>query len=65
MFMISSLILLEWESSFIKIQPNMSHQEKKRQRIYDLLNAETQPKFLRLPYTKQRKNFTEKSKKTF
>ena len=25
---------------FIKIQPNMSEQEKKRQRIYDLLNAE-------------------------
>ena len=25
----------------IKIQPNMSEQELKRQRIYDLLNAET------------------------
>ena len=25
----------------IKIQPNMSEQEKKRQRICDLLNAET------------------------
>ena len=33
----------------------MSEQEKKRQRIYDLLNAETKPKFLYLPYTKQRK----------
>ena len=29
---------------FIKIQLNMSEQEKKRQRIYDLLNAETKPK---------------------
>ena len=29
---------------FIKIQPNMSDQEKKWQRIYDLLNAETKPK---------------------
>ena len=29
----------------IKIQPNMSEQEKKRQRIYDLLNAETKPKY--------------------
>ena len=39
----------------------MSEQEKKRQRIYDLLNAETKPKFLCLPYTKQRKIFfTEK-----
>ena len=26
---------------FIKILPNMSEQEKKRQRIYDLHNAET------------------------
>ena len=31
----------------------MSEQEKKQQRIYDLLNAETKPKFLCLPYTKQ------------
>ena len=31
--------------------------KKKQQRIYDLLNAETKPKFLYLPYTKQRKNF--------
>ena len=29
---------------FIKIQPNMSEQEKKRQRIYDLLNTETKTK---------------------
>ena len=29
---------------FIKIQPNMSEQEKKWQRIYDLLNAETKQK---------------------
>ena len=31
---------------FIKIQPNMSEQEKKWQRIYDQLNAETKPKNL-------------------
>ena len=35
----------------------MREQEKKRQRIYDLLNAET---FLCLPHTKQRKEFIEK-----
>ena len=34
----------------------MSEHEKKRQCIYDLLNAETKPKFLCLPYTTQRKN---------
>ena len=35
--------------------------EKKRQRIYDLLHAETKPKFLCLAYTKQRKlPYTEK-----
>ena len=39
----------------IKIQLNMSEQEKKQQRIYDLLNAETKQKFLCLPYTKLRK----------
>ena len=38
----------------------MSEQEKKLQRIYDLLNAETKPKFLCLLYTKQReKKITE------
>ena len=42
---------------FIKIQPNMSEQEKKQ---HDLLNVETKPKFLCLPYTKQRTFFTEK-----
>ena len=30
----------------------MNEQEKKRQIIYDLLNAETKPKFLCLPYKK-------------
>ena len=30
----------------------MSKQEKKQQSIYDLLDAETKPKFLCLPYTK-------------
>ena len=42
----------------------MSEQEKK-QRIYDLLNAETKPKFLCLAYTKQRKNFFYKKKELF
>ena len=38
----------------------MNEQEKKRQRIYYLLNADTKPKFLCLLYTKQRKSFAEK-----
>ena len=37
----------------------MSGQEKKRQRIYDLIDAETKPKFLCLP--KQRKSLQKKS----
>ena len=46
---------------FTKNQPNMSEQEKNQQRIYDLLNAKSKPKFLCLPYTKQRrKKITEK-----
>ena len=49
----------------IKIQPNISEQEKKRQRIYDLLNAETTPKFLCLLYTKQRKTFFFTEKELF
>ena len=45
---------------FIIIQPNMSEQEK-WQRIKDLLYTKTRPKFLCLPYTRQRKIiFTEK-----
>ena len=39
----------------------MSEQEKKRQRIYDLLNAETKPKFVCPPYTKHRKKLQKKS----
>ena len=39
----------------IKIQPNMSEQEKKRQRIYDFLYVKTKPKFLCPPHTKQRR----------
>ena len=38
----------------------MSELEKKHQRIYDLLHAETKPKLIFLPYTKQRKNFFRK-----
>ena len=37
--MISPII----QAHFIKIQSNMSEQEKKRQRIYDLLITETKP----------------------
>ncbi len=33
----------------------MGEQEKKRKIIYDLLDAETNPKFIWLLYTKQRK----------
>ena len=58
MFMISSIIQALFR---IKIQPNMSEREQKRQRIYDLLNAETKLKFLCQPYTKQRKKFYRKS----
>ena len=39
----------------------MSDQEKKRQRIYDLLNAETKKKFLCLPYTNLRRKIYRKS----
>ena len=39
----------------------MSKQDKKLQIIYDLLNAETNPMFLSLPYSKQRKNLQKKS----
>ena len=42
----------------IRIQSYMSELGKKRQRIYDLLKAKTKPKFLCLPYTKQRKIFS-------
>ena len=38
----------------VKIQANMSGQEKKRQRIYDSLNAETKKTFLCLSYIKKR-----------
>ena len=38
----------------------MGVQEKKQQRIYDLPNAQTKPKFLCLTYTKQRHFFYRK-----
>ena len=38
----------------------MSAQEKKRQRIYDLLNAETKLKFIFLRSTKQKTNISQK-----
>ena len=55
--MISSIIQALF---FIKIQPNMNEQEKKQQRIYDLFNTKTKPKFLLLPWTKQKKIFLQK-----
>ena len=58
--MISSIIQAPF--FFIKIQPNMKEQEKKWQRIYDLLNTKTKSKFLCLLYTKQRKIFYRKGK---
>ena len=39
-----SCLVLSFNHFLIKILPNMSDQEKKRQRIYDFLNAETNPK---------------------
>ena len=38
-----SWLSLLFKQFFIKIQPNISEQEKKRERIYDLLHAETKP----------------------
>ena len=55
--MISSIIQTYFLE--IKIQHNMSD-KKNPQRIYDLLNAETKPKFLCLPYTQQRNTFYRK-----
>ena len=43
--MIGSIIQLTF---LIKIQTNMNEKEKKRQRIYDLLNAETKLKKARI-----------------
>ena len=43
----------------------MSEQGKKRQRIYDLLYVKTEPNFLCLPYTKQRKIFFFTDKELF
>ena len=43
----------------------MRGQEKKWQRIYNLLDAETKPKFLCLLYTKQRNFFFFLQKKSF
>ena len=55
MFIIISVIQMFF--FIIKIQPIMSKQEKKRQRIYDFLNVVIKPKFLCLPDRKQRKTF--------
>ena len=53
--MISSIIQVI--SFFINTQPNMSEQEKKRQRIYNFLNAETKPNFLCLLSSTQRQTY--------
>ena len=45
----------------MKIRPNMREQETKFQKINDLLNAETKPKFLCLPYTKQKQNYRKRA----
>ena len=45
---------------FIKSYPNMNEEEKKLQRICDLINTETKKIFLFLPYTMQIFFFTEK-----
>ena len=42
-----SWIALLFKHFFIKIHPNMSEQEKKRQRIHDLVKAETKQKKFR------------------
>ena len=39
-----SLLAVLFKLIFFKIQPNMSEQKKKLQKIYDLLNAETKTK---------------------
>ena len=58
--MIHSII----EALFLKskLSPIRVSKKRKKQRIYDLLNGETKPKFLCLPYIKQQKKniFTEK-----
>ena len=38
----------------MKIQSSMSEKEEKRQKIYDVLNAETKSKFLGVLYTKEK-----------
>ena len=43
----------------------MSEQEKKLQRIYDLFNAETKPRFLCQPYTKKSGRLNKKRKEGF
>ena len=44
-----SWLALLFKHFFIKIQPNMSEQEKKQLRIYDLLNAQTKPNPKKFP----------------
>ncbi len=55
------MIYLYYASTyFIKIQLNVNEQKKKSQRIYDLLNVETETKFPCLLYTQLRKIFYRK-----
>ena len=55
--MISSIIQALFK---IKIQPHMSEQEKKCQRIYDLFNTEQKNKVSLSPVIKAKKKFIEK-----
>ena len=43
------MIALSRKHFFIKIQPYRSDPKKKRQRIFDLLNTETNPKKKKIP----------------
>ena len=48
-------LLQDVEAKYGIIQPSMSEQEKKQQRIYDFLNIKIKPNFLGLLNTKQKK----------
>ena len=60
-----SWLALLFKHIHVKIQPYMSEQEKKRQRNYDLLNAETKSKFICLLYKKQSKEIFLQKKSFF
>ena len=45
-------MISSFKNILVKIQPNMSEQERKQQWIYYFPYAETKQKFLCMPYTK-------------